>query len=288
MLRNLLLFLTISLSLPLIGLAQDGTFSIVNSLGEASPSTQFSVFGSGGFPVSNTQFLGPGFTLTQPTVITEIGGFLNNCVIITAGVPQCPNTLPFTVQIRPSVNGAPDPTTVLASFVLSHDNNPLVVSYESVAINLPLEPGSYFALFSLQGNDVGFLLGGLTYYSGGPVYLPGMINLGVVNLDSSYELTSVRVYPAAVRIQGNVCDSDNDGDGNPDCLDTDDDNDGQSDADEIACGSNPLDAASKCAPPATGPPTNKEQCKNGGWMTFTTPRRFKNQGDCIQFVNTGR
>ena len=34
-------------------------------------------------------------------------------------------------------------------------------------------------------------------------------------------------------------------------------------------------------------PTSKDQCKNGGWMTFNTPV-FKNQGDCIQFVNTGR
>ena len=33
-------------------------------------------------------------------------------------------------------------------------------------------------------------------------------------------------------------------------------------------------------------PTNKDQCKNGGWMTFNTPV-FKNQGDCIQFVNNG-
>src|SRR5205814_1576421 len=29
-------------------------------------------------------------------------------------------------------------------------------------------------------------------------------------------------------------------------------------------------------------PTNKDQCKNGGWQTFTSPRTFKNQGDCIQ------
>ena len=34
-------------------------------------------------------------------------------------------------------------------------------------------------------------------------------------------------------------------------------------------------------------PTSKEQCKNGGWMTFTNPV-FKNQGDCIQYVNTGK
>lgn len=40
--------------------------------------------------------------------------------------------------------------------------------------------------------------------------------------------------------------------------------------------------------PQVGPPTNKDQCKNSGWQTFNTPRTFKNQGDCIQFVNTGK
>ena len=39
---------------------------------------------------------------------------------------------------------------------------------------------------------------------------------------------------------------------------------------------------------ANAMPTTKEQCKNGGWMNFTFPRAFKNQGDCIQFVNTGK
>lgn len=43
-----------------------------------------------------------------------------------------------------------------------------------------------------------------------------------------------------------------------------------------------------CAPPPVGPPTNADQCKNGGWQTFNTPRTFKNQGDCIQYVNTGK
>jgi hypothetical protein len=41
-------------------------------------------------------------------------------------------------------------------------------------------------------------------------------------------------------------------------------------------------------PPGIGPPANKDVCKNGGWATFTIPRAFKNQGDCIQFVNTGK
>jgi hypothetical protein len=36
-----------------------------------------------------------------------------------------------------------------------------------------------------------------------------------------------------------------------------------------------------------GPPTSKEQCMDGGWQSFTNPE-FKNQGDCIKFVNTGK
>ena len=31
-------------------------------------------------------------------------------------------------------------------------------------------------------------------------------------------------------------------------------------------------------------PTSKEQCSNGGWQTFTSPL-FKNQGDCVNWVN---
>jgi hypothetical protein len=43
-----------------------------------------------------------------------------------------------------------------------------------------------------------------------------------------------------------------------------------------------------CAPPPVGPPTSADQCKKDGWQTFNTPRSFKNQGDCIQYVNTGK
>jgi YVTN family beta-propeller protein len=34
-------------------------------------------------------------------------------------------------------------------------------------------------------------------------------------------------------------------------------------------------------------PTGIDQCKNGGWKTFTDPA-FKNQGDCVSFVNRMR
>jgi hypothetical protein len=39
--------------------------------------------------------------------------------------------------------------------------------------------------------------------------------------------------------------------------------------------------------PLIGPPTSKDQCKNGGWQQFNNPP-FKNQGDCNQYVNTGK
>jgi hypothetical protein len=39
---------------------------------------------------------------------------------------------------------------------------------------------------------------------------------------------------------------------------------------------------------ATGPPAAKEACKQDGWRRYNAPRSFKNQGDCVQFVNTRR
>lgn len=34
-----------------------------------------------------------------------------------------------------------------------------------------------------------------------------------------------------------------------------------------------------------GPPTDMSQCKKGGWMTFDNPS-FKNQGDCVSYVQS--
>jgi len=41
---------------------------------------------------------------------------------------------------------------------------------------------------------------------------------------------------------------------------------------------------------AAGVATNKDQCKKGGWADLTRAdgSSFKNQGDCIQYVNTGK
>ena len=39
---------------------------------------------------------------------------------------------------------------------------------------------------------------------------------------------------------------------------------------------------------AVGPPTSADECKKGGWEKFNTPRTFKNQGDCVSFVQNGK
>lgn len=39
--------------------------------------------------------------------------------------------------------------------------------------------------------------------------------------------------------------------------------------------------------PLIGPPTSKDECKNGGWMTFNNPV-FKNQGQCVSSVVSNR
>ena len=45
------------------------------------------------------------------------------------------------------------------------------------------------------------------------------------------------------------------------------------------------------SPPPVHPPTSKAQCKDDGWQTFLDAhgdQAFRNQGDCVSFVETGR
>lgn len=89
--------------------------------------------------------------------------------------------------------------------------------------------------------------------------------------------------------------TDTDGDGIKDCVDTDKDNDGVADvADNCPLVKNgnqadfDLDGKGDACDLLTGPPKNQGQCKNNGWARFNVPRKFKNQGDCLQFLNTGK
>jgi len=145
------------------------------------------------------QFIGPRFTLSEPMVITEVGALVNNCSSIILGVPQCPETLPFIIEIRRSVNGVPDASGALGRFTLSHDDDPLVVAFETTSPNISLAPGEYFALIGSQGADAGFLLDGASSPFN---YTAGMFTMGVLNPATGGSFATER--PGAVRILGRL------------------------------------------------------------------------------------
>jgi hypothetical protein len=172
--------------------------TILDTLGAASTTNVFSVFGSSGFPLTNLESAGPQFTVTAPTVITEIGGFVTNCGVFTAGVPDCPNRSPIVVDIRPSVNGAPDLSTSIGQFVLSSNGQVSFYAFESVSTSLLLAPGSYFAMFAAQDGDAGTLLSSAEDPFS---YVAETATFAAVDLPTSTPFTSAD-EPGAVRILG--------------------------------------------------------------------------------------
>jgi hypothetical protein len=138
------------------GAAPPPPFTIVDTLGAATPETVFSLAGTGGISLSPEQWAGPEFTVTKHTTIAEIGAFIAGS---SAGV-----------QIRPSVNGVPDSTVVIAD--LSLPSCPAeVVCYVSVApeknLKVRLKPGVYFALFTAAPDGGGYLLASASLYQAG-------------------------------------------------------------------------------------------------------------------------
>jgi N-acetylneuraminic acid mutarotase len=115
--------------------------------------------------------------------------------------------------------------------------------------------------------------------------------------------SNASIHPGAVETCNGIdddCDGsvdegfpDTDHDGQADCIDADVDGDGVPNASDN-CPTTPnanqadFDGDGIGDACEVGPvrPTNKDQCKNNGWMSWSP--RFKNQGDCIQYVNTGK
>jgi hypothetical protein len=167
------------------------TFTIVDTLGAATATTKFDLGPADGWTISSSQFVGPEFTVSQRTVITEIGGF------IAGGVFSPPSQAQLVVELRPSVNGNPDPSTVLGTFVLSTDNDPFITSYESVAPDFTLGAGTYFALFAQPAGVLGgyFLL---AHASRPFEYTAGVPALGALCGGTPCSVSG----PSAVRVLG--------------------------------------------------------------------------------------
>jgi len=131
---------------------------------------------------------------------------------------------------------------------------------------------------------------------------PSVCGCGIPETDSDGDGVPDCVDNCPTQINPDQEDADEDGTGDvcdnctgPNGDQTDTDGDGVGDA----CDNCPTvpnanqadfdnDGIGDACDPETGPPTTKDQCKNGGWQRFDTPRTFKNQGDCIQYVNTGK
>lgn len=186
--------------MPLRGPSEVGFVDTLN----VPPEMQFSVFGTSGWLISSFQVIEVVFTLEKPTWITEVGGFMNNCVRIVAGETFCAGAEPFAVDIAT----AAEPEHVLARFELSDDGDPLRVSYEFVRPRrLHLRAGTYLARFMVQNkDDQGMLLVSAGEYRGDPpafeiFYEAGSTLMNFIDpvtdwlVESGYE-------PAAVRILG--------------------------------------------------------------------------------------
>ncbi len=182
--------------------------TIVDGLNGLDPSTVFSTPGTGGIVISSEQLVGPEFILTTPTLITEIGAFEEGqCSGDQAG-RNCTNQLPFLISVLGvNSNGLPDLTNVYGNYDLPIYPDPSTVAYEYVDPNLVLFPGTYYAIFSAQAGDLGFLLGDAPCQSTGDCsevypgifqYVAGPVNLGVID-PGEYNYPN---YGTAVRVLG--------------------------------------------------------------------------------------
>ncbi len=124
------------------------TITIVDTLGEVEPGDALSEY-PGYYIVNYESYLGPRFTLTEETIITEIGAFLDK--------PKYGR--PFRIEIVRSSAGLPDRSDVIRRISgLSDDEYYGKYSYESVELNLTLSAGTYYALFSDSSERGGTLL----------------------------------------------------------------------------------------------------------------------------------
>jgi hypothetical protein len=118
--------------------------TLVDNLGEANTSSRFAEEGRQGYALAFDQSLGLQFQVTQPTVLTEVGGFVQSLPSYAS------ETTDVIVEIHPAhPNGLPNRTEVLASAPVSAQTDPRFITYQRAKFATLLQPGTYYALFAL-------------------------------------------------------------------------------------------------------------------------------------------
>ena len=239
----------------------------------------FSISGTGTLAIANTTISGNQANIGN--VNSRSGAFLGSPVIRNSTITQngARNSAPYL--------GSPDiHNSIILRNVDSPANDPCVVSGDNVIGSCD---GSAF-LGPLQNNGGptpthALLAGGLPVDAGANAMAGDPFDNSTLQSDQ--------------RGLARLADGNGDGIATVDIgayeLETSDaDGDGITDAaDNCPLSFNPdqadfdLDGIGDVCDDSTGPPVDKHQCKNGGWSLFDSPRWFRNQGDCIQFVLTG-
>jgi hypothetical protein len=132
---------------------------VIDSIGDLPTSTRFKRPGSWGHAIDQHNSVGPAFTLTKATTITEIGAYVEACSVGREVPEGCIPPPPVFVSIHPRLAGKPGLAAPIASYTLSNDNDRVLISYESVNVELRLQPGTYYALFNNPSNK-GLLMAG--------------------------------------------------------------------------------------------------------------------------------
>jgi hypothetical protein len=132
---------------------------VIDSIGNLPTSTRFKRPGSWGHAIDQHNSVGPAFTLTKTTTITEIGAYVEACWVGREAPEGCTPPPPVSVSIHPQVRGIPSLAAAIASYTLSNDNDQTLISYESVKVKLRLQPGTYYAIFNNPSNR-GLLMAG--------------------------------------------------------------------------------------------------------------------------------
>jgi hypothetical protein len=118
--------------------------TLLNNLGDATTESRIAEEGRNGYAVAFDQSIGLLFHVGRPTVVKEVGGFVQS---LPSSAPGPANVI---VEIHPALpDGRPNRDSVLASAPVSAQRDPHFITFQRALFHTFLRPGDYYALFAL-------------------------------------------------------------------------------------------------------------------------------------------